>query len=69
MVYLRLSAQESVDLLRVLIESGERKISARLEAELTSTLEELDKIDRDNLNRHAKSWLDRQQAAINAMEK
>lgn len=69
MIYLRLAPQEAIDVLRVLVESGEKRISSRLEAELVDTLESLDKLERDRSISHAQAWLTRQQAIVNSMEK
>ena len=65
---MKLTAQESIDLLRILIESGDKRLSSRLESQLIETLETLDKVERDKTVQHAKAWLDRQRSILGNME-
>ena len=68
MIYLRLAPQEALDLLRVLVEAGEKKVSSRLESELVETLECLDKIDKERSSGRAQAWLKRQSDILKRME-
>ena len=69
MIYLKLSPQESIELLRILNESGDRRIADKLQKELIETLESLDNLERDNVKKHASAWIERQQQIIKTMEK
>lgn len=60
MIHLSLTAQEAVELLTLLVESGEKRLSTRLSSEVVSTLESLDALDRDKKASLSAAWLRRQ---------
>lgn len=58
-----------MELLRTLVESGDKRLATRLESEIVSTLESLDKLDRSRKTDMAAAWHKRQQEKISTLER